>query len=170
MGMGMSDSAQSSSAATAVGTERSIETQAWLTLLDLHGELFGRLNRTLIREFSITLAKFDVLAQLYRNPDGLTQGILSRQLKVTGGNVTGLVRRLVADGLIDREMSATDRRVFIVRLTAKGASLYRAARDRHDDLLQPWLQPVSAQELDTLKTMLKRLSRAGTRTAQGEAT
>lgn len=166
MGMVMSDSAQSS--ATAVGTERSIETQAWLTLLDLHGELFSRLNRTLIREFSITLAKFDVLAQLYRNPDGLTQGILSRQLKVTGGNVTGLVRRLVADGLIDREMSAIDRRVFIVRLTAKGASLYLAARDRHDELLQPWLEPVSAQELDTLRTMLKRLSRTDTRTAQGE--
>lgn len=167
MGTMMGDSAQPSSADTAVG--RSVETQAWLTLLDLHGELFGRLNRTLVREFSITLAKFDVLAQLYRNPDGLTQGILSRQLKVTGGNVTGLVRRLVADGLIDREMSAVDRRVFIVRLTAKGTSLYLAARARHDELLQPWLEPVSAQELDTLKTILKRLSRADTRSAQGEA-
>ena len=155
-------------AAAATGGERNIETQAWLAVLDIHGELFGRLNRTLTREFSITLAKFDVLARLYRNPDGLTQGNLSRQLKVTGGNVTGLVRRLVADGLVDREMSDTDRRAFIVRLTPQGASLYLAARDRHDEMLRLWLEPVRTQELDTLKAMLSRLSGAATRPGQGE--
>ncbi|MEP6785985.1 MAG: MarR family transcriptional regulator [Sphingomonadales bacterium] len=162
----MSDPARP--AVTAEGGVRNIETQAWITLLDLHGELFSRLNRTLVREFSITLAKFDVLAQLYRNPDGLTQGILSRQLKVTGGNVTGLVRRLVADGLIDREMSSIDRRAFIVRPTARGSALYVAARARHDELLKTLLAPVSGLELDALKALLNRQSRALTRSPRGE--
>ncbi|MEJ2408986.1 MAG: MarR family transcriptional regulator [Novosphingobium sp.] len=164
--MVLNDPTQPAAAATAGG--RNIETQAWLTVLDIHGELFSRLNRTLMREFSITLAKFDVLAQLYRPPGGMTQGMLSRQLKVTGGNVTGLTRRLVADGLIDRKMSATDRRAFIVRLTPAGSSLYLAARARHDELLQSWLEPVSASELDNLKAILNRLSRTVPRSRQGE--
>ena len=156
-------------ATAAVGGERNIETLAWLAVLDIHGEIFRRLNRALVREFSITLAKFDVLGQLYRNRDGLTLGSLSHQLKVTGSNVTGLVRRLVSDGLIDREMSKTDRRAFIVRLTDQGALLYLAARVRHDEVLQSWLAHVSAEELSTLQAMLNRLSHTVPPTREGES-
>jgi DNA-binding MarR family transcriptional regulator len=127
--------------------QRNVETRVWQTVLEMHGEVFTRLNRALGREFGITLAKFDVLAQLHRFPDGLTQGTLSRHLKVTGGNVTGLVRRLAADGLITREMSASDRRAFIVRLTPKGTAVYNAARDRHDALLREWFSPIAAEEI-----------------------
>lgn len=139
--------------------ERNIETQAWLAVLELHGEIFSRLNRALGREFDITLAKFDVLAQLYRFRDGLTQGTLSRHLKVTGGNVTGLVRRLAADGLITREMSAGDRRAFIVRLTPQGATVYSAARDRHDALLQEWFSTLAADEMRLALHYLSLLTR-----------
>jgi DNA-binding MarR family transcriptional regulator len=127
--------------------QRNIETQVWQTVLEMHGEIFNRLNRALGREFGITLAKFDVLAQLHRFRDGMTQGVLSRHLKVTGGNVTGLVRRLAAGGLITREMSATDRRAFIVRLTPQGAAVYSAARDRHDALLREWFSPIAPDEV-----------------------
>lgn len=138
---------------------RNIETRVWQTVLEMHGEVFTRLNRALGREFGITLAKFDVLAQLYRFPDGLTQGTLSRHLKVTGGNVTGLVRRLTADGLITRAMSASDRRAFIVRLTPQGAALYNAARDRHDALLREWFSPIPADEMRRALQCLSVLTR-----------
>jgi DNA-binding MarR family transcriptional regulator len=138
---------------------RNVETRVWQTVLEMHGEVFTRLNRALGREFGITLAKFDVLAQLHRFPDGLTQGTLSRHLKVTGGNVTGLVRRLAADGLITREMSASDRRAFIVRLTPQGAAVYNAARDRHDALLREWLSPIAAEEMDRALRCLSVLTR-----------
>lgn len=139
--------------------QRNIETRVWQAVLEMHGEVFTRLNRALGREFGITLAKFDVLAQLYRFPDGLTQGTLSRHLKVTGGNVTGLVRRLAADGLITREMSASDRRAFIVKLTPHGAALYNAARDRHDALLREWFSPIAAEEIQRALQCLSGLAR-----------
>lgn len=139
--------------------ERNLETRVWQTVLAMHGEVFNRLNRALGKEFGITLAKFDVLAQLYRFPDGLTQGTLTRHLKVTGGNVTGLVRRLAADGMITREMSASDRRAFIVGLTPHGAAVYVAARERHDAMLKEWFAPVGGKEMDRALQCLSVLTR-----------
>lgn len=126
---------------------RNIESRIWVCALTLHGEIHNRLNRAFLREFGITLAKFDVLAQLDRFDEGLSQGRLSQFLKVTGGNVTGLVRRLLADGLITREMSPTDRRSFIVRLTPQGAATFQAARIRHDELLREWFGALPPDEL-----------------------
>jgi DNA-binding MarR family transcriptional regulator len=140
---------------------RNIETRVWLRVMAMHGDVFNRLNRAFGKEFGITLAKFDVLAQLDRFKEGLTQGALSRRLKVTGGNVTGLVRRLTAVGMITREMSQTDRRAFIVRLTPSGAAIYKAARERHDILLREWFAGIPEVDmrtaLDCLSTIVTHL-------------
>jgi DNA-binding MarR family transcriptional regulator len=135
-----------------------IETRLWLQLLSLHGEIFATLNAVLSSEFGLSLAKFDVLAQLDRYPDGLALGQLSQNLKVSGGNVSGLVQRLLADDLISKEMSSEDRRSFIVRLTPKGEALFSKAADVHKRHLSRRLQDISAQELDSALSVLKSLS------------
>ncbi len=94
-----------------------IETRLWLQLLSLHGELFASLNAMLNSEFGLSLAKFDVLAQLDRYRDGLALGQLSQNLKVTGGNVSGLVDRLVQAGLVERRAIVGDRRSYAMHLT-----------------------------------------------------
>ena len=135
-----------------------VETRFWLQLLSLHGELFGSLNSMLSSEFGLSLAKFDVLAQLDRYPDGLALGHLSQNLKVSGGNVSGLVQRLLADDLISKEMSSEDRRSFIVRLTPKGDALFRKAADVHKKLLGKRLESIPPHELDTALSVLRSLS------------
>ena len=135
-----------------------IETRLWLQLLSLHGDIFASLNSVLSSEFGLSLAKFDVLAQLDRYRDGLALGQLSQNLKVSGGNVSGLVQRLVADNLISKEMSSEDRRSFIVRLSPKGEALFRKAADVHKKHLSKRLESVSAKELDSALTVLRSLS------------
>lgn len=137
---------------------RGVEAQLWLAVMDFHGDLFVRLNQALGKEFGLTLAKFDVLAQLYRFRQGLTQVLLSRHLKVTGGNITGLVRRLAADKLITREISSEDRRAVVVRATPKGIALYCAARQHHDALLQQWFEQISKEDLRDALTSLSSVS------------
>jgi DNA-binding MarR family transcriptional regulator len=141
-----------------VSTSGQIETRLWLQLLSLHGEIFASLNSALSSEFGLSLAKFDVLAQLDRYRDGLALGQLSQNLKVSGGNVSGLVQRLLADDLISKEMSSEDRRSFIVRLKPKGEALFRKAADVHKKHLSKRLDNISAQELDSALSMLKSLS------------
>ena len=136
---------------------RNIEARVWLRVMAMHTEVFNRLNRVFGKEFGITLAKFDVLAQLDRFEGGLTQGALSRHLKVTGGNVTGLVRRLAADGLISREMSVTDRRVFIVRITSDGAAIFRNARKRHDIVLRELFTDMPENDMRAVYECLSKM-------------
>lgn len=135
-----------------------VETRLWLQLLSLHGEIFASLNAVLSSEFALSLAKFDALAQLDRYPDGMALGQLSQNLKVSGGNVSGLVQRLLADDLISKAMSSEDRRSFIVRLTPKGATLFRKAADVHKKHLSKRLENVPARELDTALSVLKSLA------------
>ena len=65
---------------------------AWVRLLKAHGLILREVRRAL--PGTLTLPQFDVLAQLYRRPDGMTPGELTRELLVTAGNVTGIVRYL----------------------------------------------------------------------------
>lgn len=135
-----------------------IEVRIWIRVLTLHATVYSRLNRTFLDRFGISLAKFDVLAQLDRFGDDLSQGELSQRLKVTGGNITGLVRRLVADGFVTRKMSASDRRSFVVRLTPNGRELFHAARDMHDELLRDWFGDLSPDERVAALASLNLLS------------
>lgn len=149
-----------------VSDQRNLETQVWHAILEVHGAVFARLNRAMGREFGITLAKFDVLAQLFRHPEGITQGKLSRHLKVTSGNVTGLVRRLSGEGLVTRCMSPEDRRAFVVQLTVRGRETYLGARALHDTLLEEWFRDIAggdkAEVLRILLTMARRTATART--------
>ena len=71
-------------------------------------------------EHGTTLARFDVLAALDRDPDGMTMGALSRALLVSNGNVTQLVQKLARTAWSRIAPSPADRRASIVRLTAEG--------------------------------------------------
>jgi DNA-binding MarR family transcriptional regulator len=141
----------------AVAVSGQLETRLWLQILSLHGDIFSSLNAVLGAEFDLSVAKFDVLAQLDRYKEGMALGQLSQNLKVSGGNVSGLVQRLLADGLITREMSREDRRSFIVRLTPKGEALFKKAAAVHRKHLSKRFEKVSARELERAFTVLRSL-------------
>lgn len=105
------------------------ELRLWLRLLTCTTLVENEIRRRLREAFGVTLPRFDLMAQLYKSPDGLSLGVLSRRMMVTNGNITALVERLVADGLVARRASPSDRRTSIVRLTARGdADFERMAR------------------------------------------
>jgi len=82
----------------------------WLRLLTCTNLIEGQLRTSLREEFNTTLPRFDFLAQLERNPDGLTMSELSRRTMVSGGNVSGIARQLEQDGMISRVSVPTDKR------------------------------------------------------------
>src|ERR1700754_4949417 len=108
------------------------ELRLWLRLLTCTNLIEGEIRRRLRDTFDVTLPRFDLMAQLDKNPDGMTLGELSSRMMVSNGNVTGLVERLVADGLIPRKPAPNDRRVQIVRLTAAGRRAFRAMARAHE--------------------------------------
>ncbi len=105
----------------------------WLRMLACTTQIESEIRRRLRVHFDISLARFDYMAQLHRHPDGLKMNLLSRQLMVTTGNVTGLTDELERDDLVRRESDPSDRRAWRVRLTPKGKRIFEAMAREHED-------------------------------------
>lgn len=137
---------------------RKAETRIWLQILTLENVIFTRLNTVLLAEAGLSIAKFEFLAQVDRYPDGVTLGEISRNLKVTSGNVSGLVRRLLADRLITKTMSAADRRSFIVRFTPLGRETFDKANALHAATLGECFAGLPLGDLESLLARLRGLA------------
>jgi DNA-binding MarR family transcriptional regulator len=129
----------------------------WLRLLKAHALLLRAVRRSV--PASLTLPQFDVLAQLRRRAEGMTAGELTRELLVTAGNVTGIVKRLQARGLVERRQVLEDRRAVRVRLTPRGRSTIEGAMPRHRRDLSRLLARVPPGELARLRDLLGALNR-----------
>jgi DNA-binding MarR family transcriptional regulator len=109
----------------------------------------------------MTLARFDYLSQLYRAPTlCLTMTELSRRLMVSGGNVTGLTDRLVADGLVERKQDPADRRVQIIALTRYGQKLFTEVASAHEAWIRELFSSLNSEEVKGLNSTLGQLKHA----------
>jgi DNA-binding MarR family transcriptional regulator len=127
----------------------------WVRLLRASRTIEAALRERLAKQFETTLPRFDVLAALYRTPSGMLMSDLSRFLLVSNGNVTGIVDRLVSDGLVTRGRRDGDRRISIVRLTPTGRNSFRAMAAAHELWVGELLSGVSKSDAQRLTSMLK---------------
>ena len=104
----------------------------WIRLLRASRTIEAELRERLRRDFDTTLPRFDVMAALYRAPEGMLMSGLSRFLLVSNGNVTGIVDRLVSEGLVPRARRNGDRRTSMVRLTETGTEQFKAMAAAHE--------------------------------------
>jgi DNA-binding MarR family transcriptional regulator len=138
----------------------------WLRLLTCTSIIEGSIRSELRRDFDCTLPRFDLMAQLERNPEGLRMGELSRRLMVTGGNVTGITDQLVKEGLVTREAPADDRRAFVVRLTPTGRKAFQRMAELHEVWVVRLFDGLSAAERRQLHALLGKLKGTVQRTVQ----
>ena len=134
----------------------------WLRLLTCTSLIEGDLRTSLREEFNTTLPRFDFLAQLDRNPEGLTMSELSRRTMVSGGNVSGIARQLEQDGMINRVSVPTDKRSFIVSLTASGRREFITMAARHEEWIIGMFGQFDSAEVEDLNRLLGKLKDTAT--------
>jgi len=98
--------------------------EALLQLLRTAGALWSA-SHALFARWELSPSQFNLLNLLYPGPAGASQVELSRSLIMHRSNVTGLVDRLQARGLVERRERLDDRRSYRVVLTPAGARLVR---------------------------------------------
>lgn len=125
----------------------------WLRLLSCTTRIEDTIRQRLRERFGITLPRFDLMAQLEREPQGLTMGELSRRMMVTGGNVTTIVDQLEHEQLVQRQPLARDRRAYLVVLTPAGKQAFAAMAIEHEQ----WVIELFAHLSDSQRTQLHRL-------------
>jgi DNA-binding MarR family transcriptional regulator len=74
----------------------------------------------------LSLSKFDAMEQLLRADEPLTLGDLAGRLRCVRSNVTQLVDRLEAEGLVRRGTCTEDRRAIRAKVTPVGLERHRA--------------------------------------------
>ncbi len=129
----------------------------WLRLLSCTVRIEEKIRLRLRREFNTTLPRFDLMAQLERTAGGLRMNELSRQLMVSGGNVTGITDQLEREGLVVRTPCPGDRRAFTVKLTLTGLKRFREMAARHEQWIVELLGGLTGEEQESMISELWKL-------------
>jgi DNA-binding MarR family transcriptional regulator len=129
----------------------------WLRLLSCNMRIENQVRSRLRRDFGSTLPRFDLMAQLERNPGGLRMSEISKRLMVSGGNVTGITDQLEREGLVVRTLDPTDRRAVTLKLTESGLKRFRELADQHEHWIIDLLDGLNRDEKQTLLALLKKL-------------
>jgi DNA-binding MarR family transcriptional regulator len=129
----------------------------WIKLLRTSRAIEAEVRDRLRRQFSVTLARFDIMAALYRKPHGMMMSELSRHLMVSNGNVTGLVDRMIHDGIAIRSQRDGDRRSWFICLTKTGSKNFAEMAKAHEQWIDELLAGVDQQQAWQLHNMLARL-------------
>lgn len=144
------------------------ELRLWLRLLTCTSLIENHIRNCLRVQFDCTLPRFDLMAQLAREPQGMRMGDLSARLMVSNGNVTAIANQLEKEGLILRKVSSEDRRTTFLRLSAKGRRQFDKMAAAHETWLQDMFGSMpkgNQKELYTLLADLKQTALAASRPA-----
>ncbi|WP_367125594.1 MarR family winged helix-turn-helix transcriptional regulator [Streptomyces phytohabitans] len=105
-------------------------------------------------QHSLTGAQARVLGLLAREPAPMRH--VARQLKCEPSNVTGIVDRLEARGLVERRPDPSDRRVKVAAATEEGRVTADVLRDALDFAREP-LAGLTSLERRMLRDLLRRM-------------
>jgi len=126
----------------------------WLRMLRFVNRGQARFRADL-RQFGLSSAQFDIIAQVGRNEE-LTQSELAGKLVVTQGNVTQLLDKMQAAGLIVRHAQGRCNRI---GLTSRGRELYYAVVPQHEDTIEAQFAALDDDEMETLSRLTRKLLR-----------
>jgi DNA-binding MarR family transcriptional regulator len=129
---------------------------AWMRLARVYTAI-DRRTAQFLRQFELTTAQFDVIAQVGAR-EGLTQQELAQALLVTKGNVTQLLDRLEERGLIERR-TAPGRRGKAIHLTETGRALNRQAVPAQEAMIATLFEPLEREDRIRLGGLLRRIDR-----------
>ena len=127
----------------------------WIRLLRASRLVESVARERLKSQFNATLPRFDVMAALYRKADGMLMSEISRFLMVSKGNVTGIVDRLVSDGLVVRSQRNGDRRTSFVSLTRRGRAAFAEMASAHERWVDELLAGLSVRDAEQMSAKLK---------------
>jgi len=153
----MPDGGQRGDLETGLTADDRLDLRTWLRLMTCTNMIEGEVRARLRTQFDISIARFDLLAQLDRANGGLSMGELSRRLMVTNGNVTSLIDRLVDEEMVTRRQDPSDRRTQIIELTPGGRRAFARMSTAHADWIGELFEGVDRKNLERLYRSLAGL-------------
>lgn len=115
-------------------------------------------SRSDLRSYGLTVPQFAILS--YATAEGVPLSQISARMLCDNSNLTGIVDRLVTEGLVERHTSAEDRRVRLIKLTASGSELVRRISPRYNASINRRIRSLSDTQIEHLRQLLDELNSA----------
>ena len=113
-----------------------------------------------LAEIGLSLPKLAALHHLSQAGDSLPLGQLAERLACVKSNVTQLVDRLEADGLVTRAADPNDRRSRLAVLTESGKTAYAKGTHIRQESEREIFGVLTRDEADSLQSLLAKLERS----------
>ncbi|WP_433296325.1 MarR family winged helix-turn-helix transcriptional regulator [Pseudonocardia sp. CA-142604] len=128
------------------------ERHSWLSFLVMHAKLTAELHRQLRADHGLSLADFDVLAQLTEAPEGTVRALeLGRSLQWEKSRLSHHLKRMEQRGLIRREDCLEDSRGAMVVATDLGRQTIEQAAPGHVETVRDLVfDQLTKREVETL--------------------
>jgi len=110
-----------------------------------------------LSDVGLSLAKLSALHHLSEAGESLPLGQLAERLSCVKSNVTQLIDRLEADGLVSRTSDPNDRRSRLAVLTDAGRTAYVKGSAIQQDAERELFGSLTADESKTLHELLEKL-------------
>lgn len=127
----------------------------WLTVGKTNLKVHRALNQS-IGELDLSLAQHEILLSIWQKP-GLTQKQLAENLLVVKSNVSALIKKLEARGLVNRDCDPCDTRNKCLSLTEDGEQLVRKSFERQNRVIDAMASVMSDAELRTIGDVMSRV-------------
>jgi DNA-binding MarR family transcriptional regulator len=134
---------------------------AWMLLVRTHTRFWGGVEEQMQREHGLTMARYDVLAQLEMAGGRLGLRDLAAAIALSPSGLSKLLDRMDASGLIRREPDPADQRAAFATITPWGRELVRGARSDHHALLRrTFAAALNDRDLADLARIMRKLDAA----------
>ena len=131
---------------------------AWMLLVRTHTRLWDVVEEQMRRDHGLTVARYDVLAQLDGAGGRLGLGDLASAIALSPSGLSKLLDRMDASGLIRREPDPDDARAAFATITPRGRELVKNARKGHHALLRrTFAHALTDRDLADLGRIMKKL-------------
>lgn len=147
---------------TRINDSSSDDLRLVLRLAALNNLIQNELRNRLRLQFDMTAPRYDLLAQLANEPQGLKMGELSDRLMVSNGNITAISLQLEKAGLISRATNRQDRRSTFIKMTAKGKKAFAKMETAYNQWIEELLSKLPEQ---SKKRLFKSLAEGKEATA-----
>jgi DNA-binding MarR family transcriptional regulator len=114
-----------------------------------------------LSEIGLSLAKLAALNALSESGESMPLGQLAEKLACVKSNITQLVDRLEADGLVARKHDPNDRRARLAALTAAGRKACQEGGRIQIEAERHLLKRLSRDEMERLTALLAKVGSTG---------
>ena len=131
---------------------------SWFAVVHTY-QLCTRQYERMLDVFDLTIPQFDVMSVIDQLHHRAMPKEIAEHLVVTRGNITGLLKRLEARGLVESRVHESDGRARICSLTSEGQKLLGRARTAARRFIHTQLEPFTDADLERSHKLMNRMAR-----------